>query len=352
MWAPSPGAPPFGPCPPLPSLPPPNPGRARPGRIVAGNRHSSATLGERASRESGCRGRLRERRWGSGTVLPPALTRGKWPEWSGVEGGSRAALCLAQPGSALPLAAESSRGANRRPSLVLSASPTRPLPSPALEHSDPAPQPGEGPAPSACRPRPPFPLAAAVREGAEPGRHTESKRGECGRGVPATRGSRGREVAGVRLGERRAGQAGLGLGRVPRRVGVWGCPGRRSSRGVGGPGEGRGRRRRRGWKGPGREGPVTAPPGLCCGSREGSGMRDCRTVDRCRLTPRPRDGDRRMPQEGRPPSPPPLPEPSGIRQTGRRRFAQGRRYDGLACPQTRWSPQAFLGLLLAERHSE
>lgn len=116
-----------------------------------------------------------------------------------------------------------------------------------------------------------------MREGAEPGRHTESKRGECGWGGPATRGSRGREVSGVRLGERHAGQAGLGLVRVPSRVGIWGCPGRRNSLGVGA---------EEGLEGAGASGACHCVPRALMLVNEVSGMRDCRS----RLTPQPRDG--------------------------------------------------------------
>lgn len=228
--------------------------------------------------------------------------RGTWPEWMGLRyrpwpRSVRLSLASRQPGPRLgPLA------------LVISASPTPPLPSPAPEHSDPAPQPGEGPAPSACRPRPPFPLAAAVREGAEPGRHTESKRGECGRGGPRIWGSRGREVVGfgsvssARARARgRPGWASIGFpagGRlgVPREAELSrGGLGR--GRGGGGGGAGKGR---------GVQGLSLRPSGLCCGSGR---SQECGTAGWwTAAASRPAQGweTRRMPQEGRPlrPAPP------------------------------------------------
>lgn len=104
------------------------------------------------------------------------------------------------------LAAGSSHSSSRRSGLPTPPAP--PLTSPAPVHSDPAPPPGAGPALPACRPRPPFPLTAAVREGAEPGRHTESERGECGRGGPAARGSGTPEVTG--FGPLRVARGGQG----------------------------------------------------------------------------------------------------------------------------------------------
>lgn len=135
-----------------------------------------------------------------------------------------------------------------------------------------------------------------MREGAEPGRHTESKRGECGWGGPATRGSRGREVSGVRLGERRAGQAGLVLDRVPSRVGVWGCPGRRNSLGVG-VRAGGGAGAEEGLEGARAAGACHYVPRALLLVSEVSGMPDCRS----RLMPQPQGWETRgMPQEGRP----------------------------------------------------
>lgn len=197
------------------------------------------------------------------------------------------------------------------------------------------------PPPPPAGPAPRFRWSRLCGEGAEPGRHTESKRGECGWGGPATRGSRGREVSGVRLGERRAGQAGLGLDRVPSRVGVWGCPGRRNSLGVG-VRAGGGAGAEEGLEGARASGACHCVPRALLLVSEVSGMPDCRS----RLTPQPQGWETRWDATGRETPP----EPSGIRQTGWRWFTQGRRY-GLGLPADPLEPPSHsLGYLLVERH--
>lgn len=176
----------------------------------------------------GCRGRLRDPREERGTVLPPALTRDTRLEWRGLRceplAGS-VGLCFASGSRVLP---------QLQPLVpVLSAPPAPPLSSHTPAHSDPRPA-------TRWRPRPPFPLASAVREGANPGRHTESKGGECDRGGPRGSGflnarscggsawcaTCGAVRAGPRSGSRQGGRLGApGEAKLWEGVRAWGGEG-------------------------------------------------------------------------------------------------------------------------------